>query len=215
MQKVNKIVGFSALYQGLAYLAGILFFTLVIPYATVADELGRLELLLNKKGLVQLVYGLIYTVFGFVLILLTQSICKKAQNRDALLVPFFTVVGYVWAAFLIASGFIFISGLNTVAGLMGQSPQQALQFWQPINLITEALGGGNELLGGIWLLSVTEMARKRNWWPKWFNYIGFLSGAAAVFSILPILSELLSALFGLGQMIWFFLVGFYLISSNK
>lgn len=63
------------------------------------------------------------------------------------------VFGYIWAAFVLASGFIFIIGIQKVNTLL-LSLESQLSIWITIEIVQDAFGGGIELLGGIWVLCI-------------------------------------------------------------
>ena len=53
---------------------------------------------------------------------------------------------------VIASGMIANIGLTSVIEIGTEEPQKALTIWSSINVVSEGLGGGNEIVGAIWVL---------------------------------------------------------------
>ena len=127
-----------------------------------------------------------------------------------------TVFAIIWATLLIASGLIFNHGATTVMGIHNVDPNQAVLMWQGIEVISSALSFiDGELLGGLWMLLVGLSALKSGSFSKYLNLWSIGIGIVGVISIIPFLNTL-SALFGLGQIVWFIWIGIHLfnVSSN-
>ncbi|MBK7021560.1 MAG: hypothetical protein IPH38_18700 [Candidatus Microthrix sp.] len=61
----------------------------------------------------------------------------------------------IWAALMYASGMISNVGIEAVADLAASEPDRAVAVWSTLDIVTNGLGGGNELVGGIWILLVS------------------------------------------------------------
>lgn len=75
------------------------------------------------------------------------------------------------------------------------------------------LGGGNEIVGGIWVLLVSWAALRGARLPRALNYLGVVIGVAGLVTIVPAL-EAVRAIFGLGLIVWFVWVGVVLLRSS-
>lgn len=73
-------------------------------------------------------------------------------------------------------------------------------------------GGGNEIVGGLWLLLVSWSAL-RGGLPKALNGVGLLVGAAGIVMLLPPLADV-GAIFGLGITVWYVWAGVALLRRN-
>jgi hypothetical protein len=82
--------------------------------------------------------------------------------------------------------------------------------------VANGLGNGNgEILGGLWTLLISLAALRAGGLPKVLNILGLLVGAVGIISIIPGLTDLLTGVFGVSQIIWFIWLGIVLLISNK
>jgi len=87
--------------------------------------------------------------------------------------------------------------------------------WQGIESVASGLGNGNgEILGGLLTLLVSLAALRAGGLPKGLNILGLLVGAVGIISIMPALTEMMTGVFGLSQVIWFVWLGIVLLRSN-
>ena len=75
------------------------------------------------------------------------------------------------------------------------------------------LGGGNEIVGGLWVLLVSWIAL-RDVLPKALNYLGMIVGVAGIVTLVPALTEV-GAIFGLGIIVWYIWVGIVLLRNKQ
>lgn len=199
----GSILSFSL---AMCYCVGILLlFTLFQPLIDVSlSAKQHFNYILNHKIGLQLWYLVIYVVFGLVLIPLALIIKNVFNNsKESQLV---TVFGYIWAAFVLASGFIFIVSLEKINTLPINETSK-LSIWYTIELVQEALGGGTELIGGIWVLVIGVLGFREDKFNRFFNSLSIVLGIVGVLSILPFLMNL-GGVFGMLQIIWFVILGF-------
>ena len=113
---------------------------------------------------------------------------------------------------LIASGMIATIGLRYAIGQIDADVSRAFETWQMVGLITESIGGGNELVGGLWVLIVSLVALRAGALSAPLNYLGCVVGAAGVATVYP--AEILTIVFGLSQIVWFIWVGAALLRAR-
>jgi hypothetical protein len=82
-----------------------------------------------------------------------------------------------------------------------------------IDAVRDGLGGGNEIVGGLWLLLVSWAALQAGGLPRVLNYLGVVIGVAGILSAIPPLGELASV-FGLAQIVWFIWLGVDLLRNR-
>jgi hypothetical protein len=111
---------------------------------------------------------------------------------------------------VIASGMIFNIGMDNVVNLYGKDPAQAATVWLVIASVCDGLGGGNEILGGLWMLLISWTAMQVGGLPRLLNYLGILTGAAGILSALPGLGDV-GLIFGLVQIVWFIWLGIVML----
>jgi len=123
------------------------------------------------------------------------------------------VFAYIWAGLMFATGMISNIGIAAVGDLADTDPAQAEAVWSSIAAITDGLGGGNELVGGAWVLLVSLAAWTTNALPRALNALGIISATAGLVTIIPGLSDV-GIVFGLGLIAWFAWVGIVLVRNN-
>ncbi|MES2323831.1 MAG: DUF4386 family protein [Pseudomonadota bacterium] len=211
---LQKIGGMAALVEALAYIAGFaVMFTVFMPPN--ADTLGageKLAFMLGKQGVFQAWNLFIYVVFGVLLVLLSLALHERLEKREEALTRTATAFGLIWAGLVIAAGMIAITGLAAAARLHAINPEQATTLWQTVSAVQEGIGGGIELVGGLWVILVSWSALRQSAFPRLLNYLGIALGLAGVLTIIPALKEL-GALFGLGQIAWFAWLGVVMLKA--
>jgi hypothetical protein len=127
-----------------------------------------------------------------------------------------TALGVIWAGALIASGMVANAGIAPVVALHATDPAQAAMTWQGIEIVANGLGNGNgEILGGLWALLVSLAALRAGGLTKGVNLLGVLVGAVGIASLIPPLTDLLTGVFGLSQLVWFVWLGILLLRSSR
>jgi hypothetical protein len=99
--------------------------------------------------------------------------------------------------------------------LYAKDPAQAALAWQGIESVANGLGNANgEILGGLWTLLVSIAALRTGGLPKGLNILGFLAGGVGILSLVPGLTNSLTGIFGLCQIIWFIWLAIVLLRRN-
>ncbi len=216
MSNLQKVGGVAALIEALAYIIGFtVMLTLLSPdNAAALDSTQKLAFLLGKKEIFQVLNLIIYVVFGGFLVVLALALHERLKAGSPALVQTATAFGLIWAGLVIASGMIANIGLDTVAKVYAKDPAQATTIWLAVASVQDGLGGGVELVGGLWVLLISWAALRCAGLPKALNYVGVVVGAAGLLTLVPGLGEL-GAVFGLGQIVWFVWLGIYLLRNSK
>jgi hypothetical protein len=68
--------------------------------------------------------------------------------------------------------------------------------------VQNGLGGGNELVGGTWVLLVGVATVRTGALPRALGVLGIVCGTAGIVTVVPSL-EAVGAVFGLGLVVWF------------
>jgi hypothetical protein len=76
------------------------------------------------------------------------------------------------------------------------------------------MGGGNEIIGGLWTLLVSVAALRARALHRLVNYFGFVVGTAGILSAIPALGEIGGGIFGLTQIVWFVALGVLLLGAG-
>ena len=212
----QKMGGWAALFEAFAYLAGFAFMLTVLQPAAGVSPTAAAQLahILGMEGLFKAWHVLIYVMFGAVLVVLVTALHEKLAAGSRALMTVASSFGLIWAGLVIASGMIANVGLSSVARMHALDPQQAALAWQILSAVQDGMGGGVELVGGLWIILLSLAALRQKTFPHLLNYLGAGIGAAGVMTIIPPLKDL-GALFGLGQIIWFVWLGLHLLTTAR
>lgn len=208
MVALQKAGGIAALVEALAYLVGFaVIATLLNPGDTAGWSQGqKLAFLLERKAAFQIWTAFIYVVFGLVLVVLAVALHQRLKAKAEALMQVATSFGLIWAGLVIASGMIANVGLEAVAKLHALDAAQAVSVWAAIAAVQDGIGGGVEIVGGVWVLLISAASLRANEFPRLLAYLGAVVGVAGVLTVAPPLKEL-GAVFGLGQIVWFTWIG--------
>ncbi len=212
LNRLQKIGGISAIFEALIYISAFIFYGGVLVYpnenASTTEELNFLSdnyLILSILNLVSLV------LFGILLAVLVQAIHQRLRNYSSSCSKLASVFGIIWVGLVIASGMIANIGLNAVIEIGTSDPEKAMLIWSSIGIVTEGLGGGNEIVGGIWVLLLSIVALKGQLFPKPLGFLGIFVGIAGILTIYPL--DLFTEIFGISQIIWFLWIGIFMIRN--
>lgn len=104
--------------------------------------------------------------------------------------------------------------LTLISAPAGFGKSTLVSEW--IETVVSGLGNGNgEILGGLWVLLVSVAALRTGGLPRGLNVLGLLVGAVGIISLVPGLTDLLTGVFGLSQIIWFVWLGIVLLCSSQ
>lgn len=212
---LQKWGGGAALYEALAYIIGIVGFVAVVNISEFADPLQKVAAIVENQRLLTLLHLIVYVVWGASLVLLTLALHERLQGQVSALARTATAFGIIWSVLVIASGMIYNVGMETVVALYGQSPEQAATVWLAIESVFNGLGGGVEVVGGIWVLLLSIAGLRNGGLPQLFNYFGLIVGAAGLVTVVPALGEMGGMAFGLTQIAWFAWLGIVMLRQPK
>jgi len=214
MKALQKSGGIAALYMAISHLIGIIIFIVALDYLSITDPTQKVALNVEKQTIVFSTNLLMYVFFGFALIVLSLALYERMKSGAPTLMQVAASIGIIWAGSLIASGMVANAGLVTIVPLYTKDPSQATLTWQAIEAITNGLGNANgEILGGMWTLLVSLAALRAGRLTKGLNILGLSVGAVGIITIVPVLN-ILTGVFGLGQIVWFVWLGIVLLRGD-
>jgi hypothetical protein len=211
MKNLQKMGGIAALYAGVAFIVGMLGFLLVVGWPD--DPVQQVAVLVNNQVSLHILYVIVYQVWAVFLVVLTLALYERLKADSPAVMQTATAIGIIWATVVIASGMIFNIGMDNVVDLYGEDPAQATTVWLVIESVSDAVGGGNEILGGLWVLLISWAALQSRGLPRALNYLGIVIGAAGILSALPGLGDV-GLIFGLVQIVWFIWVGIVMLRGG-
>jgi len=189
------------------------FFGAFWDYPISASDAEKFSFLTNNQVILSIVNLTMYVVFGLFLAVLVLALHQRMKNKAPALSQLASVFGIIWVGLVIASGMIANIGLGAVIDLSASNAEQAKTLWVVVNTIVEGLGGGNEVVGGLWVLLLSIAGLKIIELPKFLNFLGLFIGSVGILTIYP--AEILTEIFGLGQIIWFSWLGVAMLGSRQ
>jgi hypothetical protein len=214
MKNLQKMGGIAALYAGAAYIVGMVGFLLVVDVSGVVDPVQKVALMADNLTFLTIMHLIIYVVWGVFMVVLALALYERLKAGSPAIVQTATVFGILWACVIIVAGMIHIVGMGNVVDLYDKDPVLAGTVWLAIDSVFEGLGGGNEVLGGIWILLISWAALRAGELPRVLNYLGVVVGVAGIISVVPALAEIFIYIFALGQIVWFIWLGILMLRSN-
>lgn len=210
LKTLQKIGGVCAISEGLIYIAAFIVYggILVYPNAN-ASAVEDLQFLSENYLTLSILNLVTFVLFGILLAVLVLAIHHRLRDYSPAFSKLASAFGIIWVGLVIASGMIANIGLNTVIEIGTTEPENAMLIWSSISLVSEGLGGGNEIVGGIWVLLLSTIALKGQLFSKPINFLGILVGIAGILTIYPL--DIFTEIFGISQIFWFIWVGIFMI----
>lgn len=172
------------------------------------------EFVADHQGSLFAWYLVIYLVFGAAIVPLARALHRRVVGDSPALADIGAVFAYVWTGLMFATGMIHNIGIDAISDLLETDPDRAATLWVSVATIADGLGGGNELVGGAWLLLVSIAAWGSRALPRWLNVLGGVSGASGLITVIPGLEDV-GMIFGLGCIVWFAGAGVVLLRNPQ
>ncbi len=213
--RLGRIGGTAALLAAGTFAYGIALFATSLadytdPDATPADSV---DFLVDHQGQLLAWYIGIFIVFGAALVPMALALRQRFVERAPILANTAAVFAAIWAGLMYATGMISNIGIEAVADLADSDPDRAVSVWAAIDAVTNGLGGGNELVGAIWIGLVSIAGLTTALLPRWLNVVGLITAAAGLVTVVPAF-EAVEMVFGLGSIVWFIGVGVTLLGRS-
>jgi hypothetical protein len=224
MNDWRKMGGVAALIMAATWVVGFAVFLGVLMPAGYFDEgieaVEKARILVDNQALVSASYLTAFVVFGIFLIVLSLALYERLKTGASAMARIATAFGLIWAGLVIASGMVANVGIAAVADLFRNDPVQAGAVWLAIEIVQLGLGGGNEIVGGIWVLLIGWAALRAGQFPAALNYLGMIAGVSGILTVIPVLEllgavEMLGLLFGLGLLVWFVWLGSIMLRQGR
>ncbi len=214
LKKIQKIGGICAILEALIYIFAFIIYggILIYPNAN-ASAVEQLSFLTDNYLTLSILNLISYVLFGIILAVLVLAIHQRLKNHSPIFTNLASIFGIIWVGLVIASGMIGNIGLNSVLDIGVKEPENAMLIWSSISIVSEGLGGGNEIVGGIWVLLISTIAFKKNIFSKLLNLLGLIVGIAGILTIYPL--QIFTEIFGISQIIWFLWIGISMIRKPK
>lgn len=208
--------GWAALGQAGTFLVGMIIFATVVASADYGaidvDPAEHIAFLTDNSLLLNLWYAVIYLAFGGLLVV--QSLALHIRLRPSFLATVGTAFGLIWATLMFAVGMTAMVGNVMVIEVVDGDPALAASLWSTINLVIEGAGGGIELVGALWVGLISLAALRAGSLPRGLNYLGLLVGVAGILTTTMLLTDVLTATFGLGLIAWYIWIGVVMLREG-
>ena len=214
MKTIQKIGGIAAMYEAAAYVLGMVFYLVVLDYSGVVKPVQKVAFLVDNQGSLFILTLFVYIIFSIFLVIMALALYDLLKFDSPLIMQTATAFGLIWACIVIASGMIFITGMDTVIDLYGKDPAQAATVWLAIESVFEGIGGGVEIVGGLWMLLISWVALRGDKFTRILNYLGLFIGVVGILTVIPLLKGL-QDVFGLTQIVWFLWIGIIMLRENR
>jgi hypothetical protein len=207
---LQKLGGFCSISLGLIYIITFIVYGGIVAYPKAdVTEIERFNFLSDNYVLLSTINLISYVLFGILLAVVVVALHQKMKDDLSNLSILTSVFGVIWVGLVIASGMIANIGLNSIIEIGVEEPQKAMLIWSSVVIVSEGLGGGNEIVGGVWVLLLSITAFKYSFFSKPLNLLGLLVALAGILTILPF--DLFKEIFGVSQIVWFIWVGISMI----
>ncbi len=214
----TRAAGFAALGAAVCYLAGFaLYGTLLGPLGyggTGVDAAAALDLARDWRGVLEVWNLVIYAVSGFAVLVMAPVLVRVPDAREDWLARTAALIGIVWAGTTIAAATLANVALDGGLVLARTDQVAAEQMWRTLHLVEIGIGGNMELLGAGWIGLVSVTLRGTGQVPRLLATLGMTCGGLGLLSLVPVLSELAGAGFGLAAIAWFMWLGVVLLRRD-
>ena len=212
----QKVGGIAALIEAATFVVGIAMFATMLADYTTGDPTPResVAFLVDNEAALYGWYVVTLVVFGLALVPLVLALNERLMTGSPVLAQTATAFGIIWAGLLLAGGMIANIGLGTVSDLAATDAAQAESVWSSLDSVQNGLTGGNEIVGGAWVLLVSLAALRSGALPRALGYLGVVAAIAGLTTIVPPL-EPVGLVFGLGLIVWFVWLGVVMLRQPQ
>lgn len=216
MNSLQKVGGVSALIVAATWVVGFAVFLGVLTPAGYFDEgieaARKVQIVVDRQAVVSIGYLITFVVWGIFQVVLALALYDRLKARAEALAQVAAAFGLIWSGLVIASGMVANVGIGRVVDLYGNDPAQAGSLWLAIEAVQLGLGGGNEIVGGVWVLLIGWAALRVGELSRALNYLGVVVGVSGILTFVPILAvlgavEVTGFVFGVGFIVWYVWLG--------
>lgn len=204
---IQKAGGIASLLMATSYLIGFWLYFSFLDASGYTGPVQQVEFLIKTQTIQHIGNLVIYVAASLFLLVLVLALHERLKNASSSVMQIATALGLIWAGVVLAAGMVFSVGMEAAIDLYGKDPAFAASVWRSVYTVHDGLGGGTEIIGGIWILLISWTALKGRVFISALNMVGVIVGVAGILSIIPGLGEMGGMIFGLGQIVWYLWVG--------
>ncbi len=211
---LQKAGGIASLLMATSYLIGFWLYFSFLDASGYTEPVQQVEFLIKTQTTQHVGNLVIYVAASLFLLVLVLALHERLKGASLSVMQIASSLGLIWVGVVLAAGMVFNVGMETAISLYGKDPAFAAVVWRSVYTVHNGLGGGTEIIGGIWLLLVSWIALKERIFPSVLNALGVIVGLAGILSIVPGLGEIGGMIFGLGQIVWFLMLGAMMLRNG-
>ena len=212
---INSVKAGALASFGMAacYIIMFIIFGAILSAPISDDVLDKIQFVQANQDLIGVTYILGYLLFGCFLLITTIALHNFMDSKPSMLLTCGTAFGFIWVVLMMCSGMIGLIGMQTMLELHNESSQHAIGLFYSLSVIENGLGGGIELVGGLWVLLISLSGLRQKRLPQALHILGLVVGSFGVLTLIQGVPEFKMA-FGLSQIAWFTWVGFALLGTR-
>jgi hypothetical protein len=215
---VQRAGGVAALVTAATYLTGFAVLgAYLVPRGFLdaqGDPAASLALLLANQAVLYAWYLVLYLVGGAALVVLVQALHDRVRWSAPGLARAASAFGYIWAGLLLASGMISLVGQRAVVELAAGDSAAAAAAWFTVGVVRDALGGGIEIVGAVWVLLLGLAGLRTGAVGRGLSGLGVALGVLGAGTLVPGVA-VAGPLFGVGLVVWFVWAGISLLRGTR
>ena len=216
---LSRVGGLAALTCAATYLFGFaLLLTLLAPmgYGTSEIDTAAVVAFIHARpGVLILWNSTIYIVNALALAVLVVALSAKLRPFSVAWASVAHAIGLIWATLVLGAGMIANVAVEQAGSIYPENPDAAESLWSVLHSVELGLGGGNEIAGAIWILCASIAGMRHRALPTPVSLVGLSTGVGGLATLVPAIGDLAGAVFGLGAIVWFVLIGGHLVRSTN
>lgn len=216
---LRRAGGIAALVKAATYIVGFGVMGAYLAPRGLADAQGdpgaSLSFLLDNQAAMYSWYLVLYLVGGIALVSLVLGVHDALRRKAPTLSLTAGVFGTIWAGLLLASGLISLVGQRAVVELATSDTVMAESTWSSVSVIQDALGGGIEIVGAVWVFLVSIAGIRSGVLGRGLCALGIATGVIGAWTLLPAVADAATAMFGIAFIVWFVWAGVVLLRGQR
>lgn len=197
----------------MCYILMFLIFGVALSFPQTESVSDKIAYIASQQVLLSLANTVGYLVFGSLLLIAVQTTQTRLKGLSSLLLNTASAFGFIWVVLMMCSGMVALVGMNTMLTLFAKGSPHADTLFYIYTTVVNSLGGGIELVGGLWVLLISLCGLKTQQLAKGLHLLGLVVGSFGVLTLFQSVPAMKDA-FGLSQIVWFFWMGRALLKSS-
>lgn len=208
------VSGFSSIGMALCYISLFILFGAVFSFPAGDQIIAKIEYIQKELLLLSIAYGVGYLLFGCLLAFTVQVLDRHFSRYNCTWAKYGSLFGYIWVVLMMCAGMTSLIGMNMIVDLVSTKPDIAIALFYAHSMVDTGLGGGIELVGGVWVLVISILGLKHKQLSTGLNILGIMVGLVGIMTICHTVGALKET-FGLSQILWFIWLGAALLKQRR